>query len=229
MGIGEQRWYGRAVGVVGYGHFLALAERVRWDERTIDLRSDAALWADERERLLATIAGFCVAETAVAEELTPVAAAAGWAGSEMRACFEAQQRDERRHARFFARVAREVVGVEPDALRAHADPEWRDRFEVQLPAVARAGCLVDAVGLYHMVLEGVVLTQALHTLIDGPLPGLAHGAALILRDERWHIGFGVRCLRDAGLTAPVEARILESGLRAGGDLTLLRRRLAVAR
>jgi ribonucleoside-diphosphate reductase beta chain len=168
------------VGVAGYAHFLALAERARWDENDVELTLDA--WDDGLRTLLANL---CLAETAVAEELDPLIAAAP---AQARACFEAQQRDERRHARFFARYAREVEIGDPD-------PEWRELFEVRLPAVARSGSLADAVGLYHMVLEGAVLTKALHTLVDA---GVA-GAELVLRDERWHIGFGVRVLRDLGV------------------------------
>jgi ribonucleoside-diphosphate reductase beta chain len=168
------------VGVAGYEHFLALARRAQWDENDVDLTLD--VWDDALRQLLANL---CLAETAVAEELDPILAAAP---AEARPCFEAQQRDERRHARFFARYARAVGIGEPDA-------EWVDLFAVQLPAVARSGSLTDAVGLYHMLLEGVVLTRALHTLVDA---GVA-GAELVLRDERWHIGFGVRVLRDLGV------------------------------
>jgi ribonucleoside-diphosphate reductase beta chain len=198
--MGEQRWYGRGVGVAGYEHFLALARRAQWDERDVVLTLD--VWDDELRQLLANL---CLAETAVAEELDPLIEAAP---AEARACFEAQQRDERRHARFFARYARAVGTGEPDA-------EWLDLFAVQLPAVARSGSLADAVGLYHMVLEGTVLTRALHTLVDAGVSG----AELVLRDERWHVGLGVRVLQDLGLP---EREILS-------DLGTLRRRLAVVR
>jgi ribonucleoside-diphosphate reductase beta chain len=236
------------VGVAGYAHFLALAQRVQWDADAIDLTADAAAWTDE---WLTPIAGFCLAEEAVAEEIAPFASAAMAGGGEgavaaptdgagiadAGACFAAQQRDERRHARFFARVATEVVGATPEQLCAHADPRWRDLFEHELPAAARALAeapegLPQAVGLYHMVLEGVVLTTGLHELIAAPLPGISAGAQLILRDERWHVGFGARCLQDAGLDPRTEAGIVRTGERAGAAgpaLDTLRRRLAVVR
>jgi len=209
---------------VAYDHFLALAERSRWDERDVDLREDARLWPTLGSAALRTaIAGFCVAETAVAEELTPIARLAD---ADVAACLRAQQADERRHARFFARVARELVGCAPAALAAEADPRWRELFTVTLPAVARGDSLAEAVGLYHMVLEGLVLTRGLQALRDGPLPGLAHGAELVLRDERWHVGLGVRLLHDLGVP---QAAILAQAERVGGDLEPLRRRLAIAR
>ena len=87
---------------------------------------------------------------------------------------------------------------------------------MRLPEAARrAG--VEAVGVYHMVLEGVVFTAgqlALLELVDDRLPGLRAGTELVLRDERWHVGFGTRCLLDAGLDADAEAAILEEGERA---------------
>jgi ribonucleoside-diphosphate reductase beta chain len=175
------------VAVAGYAHFLSLAERARWDERAVDLRGVAAS-ADLARR----VAGFCVAESAVAAELEPIIAGAP---PDAVACLRAQQRDERRHARYFARLAREVIGEEPDALRALADPEWVELFEVRLPAIARSGVLREAVGLYHMTLEAQVLKGALLELVERGVPG----AELVLRDERWHIGFGLRLLSDLGV------------------------------
>jgi ribonucleoside-diphosphate reductase beta chain len=169
------------VGVAGYAHFLALAERARWDEDDVVLTPEA--FRDDGLRTL--LANLCMAETAVADELDPIIA---MAPPEARACFEAQQRDEERHARFFARYAAEARPGEPDE-------EWRERFLVQLPEAARSGSLRDAVGLYHMVLEAVVLKRALNTLLAA---GVA-GAELVLRDERWHIGFGLRVLSDLGV------------------------------
>jgi ribonucleoside-diphosphate reductase beta chain len=168
------------VGVAGYAHFLTLAERARWDENDVDLTLD--VWDAEMRTLLANL---CMAETAVAEELDPIIAIAPAAA---RPCLEAQRRDEERHARFFARYAAEVRPGEPDE-------EWRERFLVQLPEAARSGSLREAVGLYHMVLEAVVLKRALSTLVAA---GVA-GAELVLRDERWHIGFGLRMLSDLGV------------------------------
>ena len=87
---------------------------------------------------------------------------------------------------------------------------------MRLPeAAARSG--IEAVGLYHMVLEGVVFTAgqyALLELVDDRLPGLRAGMELVLRDEKWHVGFGTRCLADADVSqADIEA-ILAEGERA---------------
>jgi ribonucleoside-diphosphate reductase beta chain len=58
--------------------------------------------------------------------------------------------------------------------------------------------LGEGVGLYHMLLEGVVFNAGTHALLDdladGALPGVREGVERIERDERWHVGFGLRCL-----------------------------------
>jgi ribonucleoside-diphosphate reductase beta chain len=222
--------------IAGYEHFLRIARRVQWDEADIDLAPDAAAWpAAGDERVAELIAGFCVGEAGVAEHLAPFAAAASPAAAR---CFAAQERDEVRHARFYARAASEVLGL-ADA-RALLAPEFLELFEVRLPeaAAAAAGDLGAAVGLYHMVLEGVVFTAGQYALLerlDPRLAGLRRGTELVLRDERWHVGFGTRCLIDAGLD---EAAVLAEGERAAAlwapeqaerVLSTLRRRLAAIR
>jgi ribonucleoside-diphosphate reductase beta chain len=166
------------VGVAGYAHFLALAQRSQWDESAVVLTLDG--WDDKRRQVLANL---CMAEVAVAGELDPIIALAP---VQARRCLALQRGDEERHARFFARYAAAIETPEPDR-------EWRERFQVELPRVAREGSLRQAIGLYHHVLEAAVLRPALQAL-DG-----VAGVDLVLRDERWHIGFGVRVLSDLGV------------------------------
>ena len=171
------------------------------------------------------LAGFRVAEDAVAENLTPFVVAANretLASQEslMAWTFSLQRRDEARHARLFDRIAGEILGLPgetPDerraAAREYAPPAIRELFEEQLPALTaelKAGeaGLGEGVSLYHMLLEGVVFdagTQALlDDLADGALPGVREGVERIERDERWHVGFGLRCLIE---TLPSQERI----------------------
>jgi ribonucleoside-diphosphate reductase beta chain len=194
--------------IAGYQHFLRLADRIQWDAEAIDLTVDAVNWpsvADARNKEL--VSGFIVGEAGVAEHLH------AFFDGDAAATFEAQRRDEARHARFFERYA-EAVGL--DDPRAHVSAEFVDIFERRLPeAAAAAG--IEAVGLYHMVLEGVVFTAGQYALLerlDDRLPGLKEGMELVLRDEKWHIGFGTRCLNDADLTDAQVAAILEEGERA---------------
>jgi len=195
--------------IAGYQHFLRLADRIQWDDEAIDLSTDARNWpavADARIKEL--VAGFIVGEAGVAEHLH------AFFDGDAAATFEAQRRDEERHARFFARYAQAVGLTDP---REHVSAEFIDIFERRLPeAAAQAG--VEAVGLYHMVLEGVVFTAGQYALLEildpERLPGLHQGMELVLRDEKWHIGFGTRCLNDAAVDeAQIEA-ILAEGARA---------------
>jgi ribonucleoside-diphosphate reductase beta chain len=211
------------------GFFSRVAARKQWDAAAIDLGPDTSAWAklpDERRRRLMTIlAGFRVAEDAVAQNLTPFVVAANretLASQEslMAWTFSLQRRDEERHARLFDRIAAELLelpGETPDerraAAREYAPPAILELFEEQLPALTaelksgEAG-LGEGVSLYHMLLEGVVFNAGTNALLedlaDGVLPGVREGAERIERDERWHVGFGLRCLIE---TEPTQQRI----------------------
>jgi ribonucleoside-diphosphate reductase beta chain len=221
--------------IAGYDHFVTLADSLQWDEKELDLTADAEAWprigGEQRAQVLGLLAGFCIGENAVATELGSFQHAAGEDAS-MVAAFRAQERDEQRHARFFDRVVTEVAGVPGsdlerrlDFLRGRVSPELVELFEQRLPRIARqlaedrAG-LVSAVGLYHMILEGVVLLAAQHALLDVlaqpsvPLPGTHHGMELVLRDERWHIGFGSRVVQSAEAVGDEMEELLREGEKA---------------
>ena len=191
-----------AVKIVGYQHFLRLADRIQWDDEAIDLTVDAANWPTAAgARIKELVSGFIVGEAGVAEHLH------AFFDGDAAATFEAQRVDEERHARFFARYAR-AIGM--DDPRAHVSPAFLELFETRLPE-AVVGVPGEAIGLYHMILEGVVFTAgqlALLDLVDDRLPGLKAGTELVLRDERWHVGFGARCLADLDYD---EAAILAEG------------------
>lgn len=194
--------------------FSQVVARLQWNPSTIDLAPDARAWPelpDERRRRLTTLlAGFCVAEVAVAEQLTPFAQATpdtlvAWV-------FFLQRRDEERHAQLFDRIAAEVLGLPgatPDDRRAAArdlvPAPVLELFEERLPAMGaelaagRIG-LDEGIALYHMILEGNVFAAGQRALLedleDGALPGVREGVERVEKDERWHIGFGVRNLVD---------------------------------
>ena len=202
--------------------FSKVVARLQWNPAAIDLTPDARAWpelpAERRRRLMTLLAGFCVAENAVSEHITPFADAAREATlssqeSLMAWVFYLQRRDEDRHAQFFDRIAAEVLGVPGDtpgerrtAARADVPEAVLELFELRLPAMAaeltagRAG-LGEGVALYHLVLEGIIFDAAHHALrhdlADDALPGVREGVRRVELDERWHIGFGLRCLVEA--------------------------------
>jgi ribonucleoside-diphosphate reductase beta chain len=241
--------------------YSQIVAKLQWDPTTIDLAPDARAWPglplERRRRLTTLLAGFRVAEDAVAEHLTPFADVAEHVDTMMMWIFFLQRRDEDRHALFFDRVAAEVLQLPGDtpaerraAAREHVPSALLELFEVRLPAVAadlgagRAEVL-DGVRLYHMVLEGAVFSAGQSALIDdltdGVLPGIREGVEHVERDERWHVGFGVRCLTEAQdpeiLLDQVLGRATEAAA-AWGDavpaatrdaaVVLCRRRLSVA-
>ena len=61
--------------------------------------------------------------------------------------------------------------------------------------------LVEAITLYHMIIEGMLALTGQHFIIDynereGVLPGFVQGFNFVARDEHRHVAFGARFLRD---------------------------------
>ena len=69
-----------------------------------------------------------------------------------------------------------------------------------------------------MLLEGVVFDAGqqalLDDLADGALPGVREGVERVERDERWHVGFGLRCLVETQPSADVLDDLLERAAEA---------------
>jgi ribonucleoside-diphosphate reductase beta chain len=95
------------------------------------------------------------------------------------------------------------------------------------------------------VLEGAVFTAGQRALLDDleddVLPGVREGVRRVELDERWHVGFGVRCLTEAADPQIILDDVLTRATEAAdawGDavapatrefaVTLCRRRLTVA-
>jgi ribonucleoside-diphosphate reductase beta chain len=118
--------------------------------------------------------------------------------------------------RFFNRFYEEVGVLEADSLQGrleetseHVNPEFDELFDGMLKSrvdhLARhpddLEKLVEAVTLYHMVIEGMLALTGQHFIIDynermETLPGFVEGFSNVARDEHRHIAFGVRFLTD---------------------------------
>ena len=195
--------------------FSRVVAKLQWDADGIDLKPDAEAWPDlpdeRRERLTTLLASFRIADNAVSEHLEPFGDAAK--NSLVAWVVFLQRRDEKRHANFFDRVAAEVLKLPGEtkeergaAARELAPPGIVQLFEEELPAMSADLAegrisLNDGIALYHMTLEGMVLSAGqraiLKDLDDGALPGVRKGVYHVELDERWHIGFGLRLLIDA--------------------------------
>jgi ribonucleoside-diphosphate reductase beta chain len=101
-------------------------------------------------------------------------------------------------------------------------------------SAGRTGIL-DGIRLYHMVLEGAVFTAGQRALLDDldddSLPGIRKGVENVERDERWHVGFGVRCLTEAKdpevLLDQVLSRATEAAAAWGDSVPVGTREFAV--
>jgi ribonucleoside-diphosphate reductase beta chain len=211
------------VNLLGYRELYELWERQQWATQDIDFSQDRIDWHEripEEERLqrLYGLSSFFVGEQRVAAELGPMMRAVP--DEDMRVFLCTQIADEARHVAFFDRFYREVGLLESDTLQgrlaetsAHLNPEFgvlfddllRKRIDRLAVAPDDLEALVEAVTIYHMVIEGMLALTGQHFIIDynermGTLPGFVEGFTKVARDEHRHVAFGARFLRDMAQT-----------------------------
>ena len=207
------------VHLLTYEQLYNLWERQQWATQDIDFTQDRIDWherisPDERFQRMYGLSSFFIGEQKVAEELGPVMRAAPT--EEMRVFLCTQIADEARHVRFFNRFYDEVGVLEADTLQGrlaetseHVNPEFDELFDEMLKSrvdrLARhphdLEALVEAVTLYHMVIEGMLALTGQHFILQyneevGTLPGFVEGFNKIARDEHRHVAFGARFLRE---------------------------------
>jgi ribonucleoside-diphosphate reductase beta chain len=206
--------------LLDYTELYHLWERQQWATQDLDFTQDRIDWnekidPEERYYRMYGLSAFFIGEQRVTDELGPI----------MRACPTEEQRiflstqiaDEARHVRFFNRFYSEVGVLEgtdglAERLRAteqHLNPAFGELFDDQLKTkVDRLAAepedtevLVEAITLYHMIIEGVLALTGQHFIISynedqGVLPAFVEGFNKVARDEHRHIAFGVRFLTD---------------------------------
>jgi ribonucleoside-diphosphate reductase beta chain len=205
--------------LLSYRELYELWERQQWRVQDIDFSQDRVDWherigPDERFQRMYGLSSFFVGEQRVAEELGPMMRAAP--DEEIRIFLCTQIADEARHVAFFNRFYAEVGVLESDSLAgrleetsAHLNQNFHSLFDEMLRArVDRLaeepedlGTLVEAVTLYHMVIEGALALTGQHFIIsynedEGTLPGFVEGFNNVARDEHRHVAFGARFLRE---------------------------------
>src|SRR5215211_4246327 len=228
------------VNLLSYGQLYNLWERQQWATQDIDFTQDRIDWHERFPRMYG-LSSFFIGEQKVAEELGPMMRAAPT--EEMRIFLCTQIADEARHVRFFNRFYEEVGVLEADSLQGrlaetseHVNPEFNELFDEMLKSrvdhLARQPedleMLVEAVTLYHMVIEGMLALTGQHFIIqfnedEGTLPGLVEGFNNVARDEHRHVAFGARFLRemaqrDTCYADAIQRTLVECGPAADGVL-----------
>ncbi len=206
--------------LLDYGQLYELWERQQWATQDLDFSEDRIDWherisAEERYTRMYGLSAFFIGEQRVTDELGPIMRAAPT--EEMRIFLSTQIADEARHVRFFNRFYEEVGVLEgADDLAArlarvqsNLNPEFAELFDGMLKdRVDRLAAepedqvaLVEAITLYHMVIEGVLALTGQHFIIgynieQGTLPGFVEGFGNVARDEHRHVAFGAKFLMD---------------------------------
>jgi ribonucleoside-diphosphate reductase beta chain len=214
--------------LLSYRQLYELWERQHWAVQDVDFTQDRVDWhermsEDERFMRMFGLSAFFIGEQRVASELGPMMRAAP--DEDMRLFLCTQIADEARHVAFFDRFYAEVGVLEATNLEdrlaetsAHLNRDFGVLFDELLKQrVDRlaaepedAGALVEAVTIYHMVIEGMLALTGQHFIIDyneraGTLPGFVAGFKLVSRDEHRHVAFGARFLRDMVRRDPAHA------------------------
>jgi hypothetical protein len=191
-------------------------EQGNWSAYELDFSKDREGWealSDLQKRSAMWIYSmFYYGEDRVADTLAPYVTAAP---TEEQSYFLAtQQVDEVRHAVFFHRFFKEVIGVGGDSIEqtlAATMPQlnWGyrgifDRLDVMAEELRKDRSLpkyAQAITLYHLIVEGSLAQPGQHFIEDffasrETMPGFSEGMGNVSKDEQRHIGFGVKVLSE---------------------------------
>jgi ribonucleoside-diphosphate reductase beta chain len=207
------------VKLLSYEELYLLWERQQWQTQELDFSRDREDWNErfddeERFQRMHGLSSFFIGEQKVAEELGPIMRAAPT--EEQRIFLCTQIADEARHVRFFERFYREVGVLESDHLAemlAQTSEHLNESFGRLFDGMLRertdrlstepedTEALVEAVTLYHMVIEGMLALTGQHFIMnynerEGTLPGFVAGFQNVARDEHRHVAFGSVFLRE---------------------------------
>jgi 1,2-phenylacetyl-CoA epoxidase catalytic subunit len=195
-------------------------EEGNWKATELDFSQDRDGWdllnEIQRRSALWIYSMFFYGEDAVADGLSPYIEAAP--KEEQKYFLATQQVDEARHAVFFHRFFKEVIGVEgsiADGLEfTTSQLGWGyrnvfarlERMVDELHHDRSLPKFAQAITLYHMVIEATMAQPGQHFIEDffakaGTMPGFSAGMERVSRDEQRHIGFGVKVLSELFATS----------------------------
>jgi ribonucleotide reductase beta subunit family protein with ferritin-like domain len=190
-------------------------EEGNWRATELDFTQDRQGWDSlneiQRKSALWIYSMFFYGEDAVADGLSPYIEAAP--KEEQKYFLATQQVDEARHAVFFHRFFKEVIGVEGsiadglDFTQGQLGWGYRnvfarlERMVEELQTDRSLPKFAQAITLYHMVIEATMAQPGQHFIEDffakaGTMPGFSAGMEKVSRDEQRHIGFGVKVLSE---------------------------------
>jgi ribonucleoside-diphosphate reductase beta chain len=205
--------------LLSYRELYMLWERQQWLTQDLDFSQDRQDWhekfdEEERYQRMYGLSSFFIGEQKVAEELGPIMRAAPTEDQRIFLC--TQIADEARHVRFFERFYQEV-GVYEDAglsaLLEQTSEHLNDNFGVLFDEMLHSRvdrlaqhpddmeALVEAITLYHMVIEGMLALTGQHFIMEyntqqGVLPAFVEGFQNVARDEHRHVAFGTAFLHE---------------------------------
>lgn len=190
-------------------------EQSNWSATELDLEPDREGWQNltelQRKSAMWIYSLFFYGEDSVTDNLSPYIDAAP--KEEQKYFLATQQVDEARHAVFFHRFFKEVIGagdtIEATLASTEEHHSWGyrqifDRLDRMAEELRRDRSLpkfAQAITLYHLVVEATLAQPGQHFIEDffvrdGSLPGFAEGMQNVSRDEQRHIGFGVKVLNE---------------------------------
>ena len=200
---------------ISYEDLYKRWEQNNWSAYDIDFSRDHEGWQGltdlQRESALWIYSMFFFGEDSVTDNLSPYIDAAPT--EEMKYFLATQQVDEARHAVFFHRFFKEVIGAGDSLGSTLAFTEsqlgWGyrnvftrlDRMADELRRDRSLPKFAQAIALYHLVVEATLAQPGQHFIEDyfakaGTMPGFSEGMQNVSRDEQRHIGFGVKVLSE---------------------------------
>ncbi len=200
---------------ISYEDLYERWEQNNWSATAIDFTQDRDGWESltdlQRASARWIYSMFFFGEDSVADNLSPYIDAAPT--EEQKYFLATQQVDEARHAIFFHRFFKEVIGAGDSiaATLAYTEDQlgWGyrnvfnrlDRMADELRRDRSLPKFAQAIALYHLVVEATLAQPGQHYIEDyfakaGTMPGFSEGMRNVSRDEQRHIGFGVKVLSE---------------------------------
>ena len=211
-----------------------LWEKQHWLSHEIDFSKDIDHWKnltdEERDWFVWGLASFFIGEERVTTQFSGLVMA--YEDESEEAFLTTQQVDEARHAQFFDRFYREVIGID--------DPTWEKRlgrvreelndafvklFDEELVNVNQRlisnpkdmEAKVDFCTTYHMVIEGTLALTGQNFILDylernDLLPGFREGFGNVARDEHRHVAYGTWFLKERCGSDPAMAERMRATL-----------------